>query len=136
MGRILVIGGGVSGLCAAIFSRLSGEEVILCEANENLGGALCGWQREGYHIDNCIHWLTGTNKSSPTYGIWQQVGALGTVPVYQSECLFTYKCVDGEVTLFSDLQKTSVFLDLQYGFYHYYMIQHTKTKYNPQSNFF
>jgi phytoene dehydrogenase-like protein len=77
MAKILIIGGGVAGLSAGIYARLSGHEAVICEKYFVAGGNLTGWQRGEYHIDNCIHWLTGTNKNSSLYSMWEDIGMLG-----------------------------------------------------------
>lgn len=77
MAKVMIIGGGVAGLSAGIYARLSGHEAIVCEKHVIAGGNLTGWSRGGYHIDNCIHWLTGTNKRSIYYKMWEKLGILG-----------------------------------------------------------
>ena len=77
MAKILIIGGGIAGLSAGIYARLSGHEAVICEKHFVAGGNLTGWQRGEYHIDNCIHWLTGTNKNSSLYSMWEDIGMLG-----------------------------------------------------------
>lgn len=90
MAKILIIGGGVAGLSAGIYARMAGHEATIVEKHVIPGGNLTGWSREGYHIDNCIHWLTGTNPASELHKIWLQLGALGNgVGVLQGESLFT-----------------------------------------------
>lgn len=74
---ILIIGGGVSGLTAGIYAQLNGFDSTVIERHTIAGGMLTGWNRKGYHIDNCIHWMTGTNPKKYVYKIWQTVGALG-----------------------------------------------------------
>ena len=105
MAKILIIGAGVSGLSAGIYARLQGHEAIICESHNISGGNLTGWNREGCHIDNCIHWLTGTNPVTETYKMWEELGALGDVEIMQSKSLFT--CYhDGEtLSLTNDLSK-------------------------------
>ena len=53
--KIVVIGGGIAGLTAGIYGLLSGFEVEIYEKNAIPGGECIGWNRKGYHIDNCIH---------------------------------------------------------------------------------
>ena len=55
MARVIITGGGVSGLSAGIYARLSGHEAVIYEAHGVPGGNLTGWDRGGYHIDNCVH---------------------------------------------------------------------------------
>lgn len=90
MAKILIIGGGVAGLAAGIYARMSGHEAVVCEKHFIPGGNLTGWQRGEYHIDNCIHWLTGTNKNSKFYKMWCELGVLGDgVGIVQGNSLFT-----------------------------------------------
>lgn len=77
MAKIVIIGGGVAGLSAGIYARLAGHEAEVYEKHFLPGGNLTGWSRGEYHIDNCIHWLTGTNKSSSLYPMWEDLGILG-----------------------------------------------------------
>lgn len=105
MKRILIIGGGVAGLSAGIFARLHGFEACVFERGEIAGGNLTGWQRGEYHIDNCIHWLTGTNPASATYRLWEELGVLGDVEVMQSESLYTCEVSGERLTLWRDLDR-------------------------------
>lgn len=106
MAKILIIGGGVSGLSAGIYAQMSGHQAIICEKHKITGGNLTGWQRGDYHIDNCIHWLTGTNKHTDTYKMWEELGALGNVNVIQHETLFTCEKDGKKLSLNKDLYKT------------------------------
>ena len=105
MKRILIIGGGVAGLSAGIFARLHGLEACVFERGEVAGGNLTGWQRGEYHIDNCIHWLTGTNPASATYRLWEELGVLGDVEVMQSESLYTCEVAGERLVLWRDLDR-------------------------------
>ena len=105
MADILIIGGGVSGLSAGIYGLLSGHSVTVCEKNAVAGGNLTGWYRGEYYIDNCIHWLTGTNPASKAYGMWKTLGLLGSADVYRPESLYTAECCGIELSLYRDLQK-------------------------------
>ncbi len=105
MAKILIIGGGVSGLATGIYAQMDGHQAIICERGSVAGGNLTGWQRGDYHIDNCIHWLTGTNPATETYKMWEELGALGGVEVYQGETLYTYSQNGHELSLCKDLKK-------------------------------
>lgn len=90
MAKILIIGGGVAGLSAGIYARLAGHSAVVCEKHFLAGGNLTGWDRSGYHIDNCIHWLTGTNPASHLYKMWEDLGVLGDgIEIVQCGSLFT-----------------------------------------------
>ena len=91
MANIIIIGGGVAGLSAGIYAQLNGHHATIYERHFKAGGNLTAWERGGYHIDNCIHWLTGTNPVTKLYKMWTDLGALGNVPVYQAESFFTFE---------------------------------------------
>lgn len=106
MAKIAIVGGGVSGLSAGIYAQLSGHTATICERHYVAGGNLTGWQRGEYHIDNCIHWLTGTNPATEGYRIWETLGALGDVEVYQPPSLYTCEENGTSICLNADLVQT------------------------------
>ena len=67
MKKVIIIGGGISGLTAGILLQKKGFKTVIYEKNNVIGGLCSGWKKDGYFIDNCIHWLTGTNKNSSLY---------------------------------------------------------------------
>ena len=105
--KIIVIGGGIAGLSAGIYARLADFDAVIYEKNPVCGGECIGWNRKGFHIDNCIHWLTGTKKGTPLYDVWKTIGAIDDDTVYAPiNAFFAYK-EDGKVaTLWYDLEKT------------------------------
>lgn len=104
MAKIVIIGGGVSGLSAGIYAQLNGHRAVVYEKHTVAGGNLTGWQRGEYHIDNCIHWLTGTNPATDTYRMWETLGALGgEVEVYQGDVLLTCEYNGRTLSLCRDL---------------------------------
>lgn len=105
MARIIIIGGGVAGLSAGIYAKRNGFDAVVCERHFVAGGNLTGWQRGEYHIDNCIHWLTGTNPNTDTYKIWTELGALGNVPVHQPETLYTVEYRGKRLSLYRNIDK-------------------------------
>ncbi|MBR2904040.1 MAG: NAD(P)/FAD-dependent oxidoreductase [Clostridia bacterium] len=105
MANILIIGGGVSGLSAGIYALMSGHQATICERHAVPGGNLTGWWRGEYHIDNCIHWLTGTNPNTERYKRWEEVGALGDVQVHLGESLYTCEHDGKTMSLYRDLNR-------------------------------
>ena len=105
--KVIVIGGGIAGLSAGIYALLSGFDTVIYEKNAIPGGECIGWNRKGYHIDNCIHWLTGTNKKTELYDVWKTVGALSDDTEYAPLDSFYATCHEGKrVTLWADLERT------------------------------
>ena len=105
--KVVIIGGGVAGLSAGVYARLAGFEAEIYEKNTIPGGECIGWNRKGYHIDNCIHWLTGTKKGTELYDVWKTVGALSDETEYAKVDSFYTSEYKGEVaTLWNDLERT------------------------------
>ncbi|MCM1258508.1 MAG: NAD(P)/FAD-dependent oxidoreductase, partial [Roseburia sp.] len=71
------------------------------------GGECMGWNRKGCHIDNCIHWLTGTKKGTELRKVWETVGALDEHTKFvDGDSFYTSITGDVRVTLWKDLDRT------------------------------
>jgi phytoene desaturase len=105
MKRIVIIGGGVAGLSAGIFARKNGFESVILEKHHALGGECTGWDRQGYHIDGCIHWLVGTKEGTPIRELWDAVGALDGVEIYEPESFMAVEHDGVTVHFHRDLDK-------------------------------
>ena len=57
--RVVVVGGGLAGITAAIALAESGADVTLLEARPRLGGATCSFNRDGLIIDTGQHVFLG-----------------------------------------------------------------------------
>ena len=105
--KIVIIGGGIGGLSAGIYALRSGYDAVIYEKNPVAGGECIGWNRKGCHIDNCIHWLTGTNMNTSLWKIWNTLGAIDeNTPYAETEKFYTTRLGEKEVTLWKDLDRT------------------------------
>ena len=107
MKKVIVIGGGITGLSAGIYLKLNDYDVEILEKNMEIGGACVGWERKGFYIDGCIHWLTGVNKKDSLYKLWRETHAIteNTEIFYQDE--LTKYIFNGQKDLlfYADLEK-------------------------------
>ncbi len=71
--EIVVIGGGIAGLCAAVYAQKSGYQATVFEMHESPGGLATSWRRSGYTFETCLHWLLGANPTSIMYSRWREV---------------------------------------------------------------
>lgn len=104
--RIIIVGGGISGLTAGIYGLDNNFDVEIYEKHKIAGGQCTGWNREGLYIDGCAHWIVGTNPKSDLNIVWKYIHAFNDeTKIYQTEyyCKFD---IDGEiVTFYADLEK-------------------------------
>ena len=103
---IAIIGGGIAGLCAGCYARMNGYETTIFEMHTVPGGVCTAWNRGGYTIDSCIHWLVGSAPGVGYHKLWREVGA---VQDFQMLTLDTYMRVEGEggkaLNLYSDVDR-------------------------------
>ena len=104
MPNLIIIGGGVAGLTAGIYAHLlptSREKAHLTstiyERHTLPGGLLSYWERRGCLLDNCVHWLTGTNDSTPLFRLWQDVGVLSDKVAIHRPAYFMQVEHNGEI---------------------------------------
>ena len=105
MKKVVIIGGGIAGLSAGIFAQKNGFESIILEKHNTLGGECTGWDRQGYHIDGCIHWLVGTKEGTPIRRLWETVGALDGIGIYHPESFLAFEHEGVTVHFYCDLER-------------------------------
>ncbi len=107
MKKVVIIGGGIAGLTAGVLLQKAGFQTEIYEKNALPGGQCTGWKREGYFIDNCIHWLTGTRPGSGLHELWKEIGALGDgIELHKKEMFFSSKLNGETLTFWRDKERT------------------------------
>lgn len=72
-GKILIIGGGIAGLCAAVYARQCGYDAQVLEMNDIPGGLAMSWRRGAYTFETCLHWLLGSRPGAEFHNYWQEL---------------------------------------------------------------
>jgi phytoene dehydrogenase-like protein len=72
-GRIIIVGAGIAGLCAAVYARKCGYDTVVLEQHTEAGGLATSWRREGYTFETCMHWLLGSRPGAPLNATWREV---------------------------------------------------------------
>ena len=106
MDNIIIIGGGVSGLSAGIFAQKAGFKCRIFEKNSDVGGALAAWERNGFLIDGCIHWLTGTNKNTELFDIWKTLNVCDGENTVYTEYFYKSEFENESISFYPDADKT------------------------------
>jgi len=71
--KIIIIGGGIAGLCAAVYAQRCGYQTEVLEMHDSAGGLATSWRRGEYTFETCIHWLLGSNPNGEMYSRWLEV---------------------------------------------------------------
>ncbi|MGC9367512.1 MAG: phytoene desaturase family protein [bacterium] len=103
---VIIIGAGFAGLSAGIYAQMNNYSSEIYEMH-NLPGGLCtSWNRKGYTIDGCIHWLVGSSPKSGMYRLWQEVGVAKGRKFINLEEFKRYECPDGRtLIIYSDIDR-------------------------------
>ena len=86
--KVVIIGGGIAGLCTGVYLRKHGFETEILEMHAVSGGLATAWVRKGYTFENCVHWFVGSAEGKPLNATWKEVFDIGRLrflndPVYQ-----------------------------------------------------
>ncbi|MCL1816391.1 MAG: NAD(P)/FAD-dependent oxidoreductase [Clostridiales bacterium] len=109
--KVIIIGGGIAGLSAGIYSAKCGFEVTVLESHNLAGGNCTSWKRNGYLFEGGMHWLTGSNKNEDLHKMWRYVGALDdSVPIYTPEPFLEYDHQGTPIRLYRDVDTTQKYL--------------------------
>lgn len=104
--RIIIIGGGITGLACGCYLQMNGFESEILEAGTTLGGLCTAWDRGSYVFDGCLRWLMGTQPLSPFHRIWSELGLLPGLRVVSYEEMVRIEGRHGEVlSVPTDLEK-------------------------------
>lgn len=83
--KIQIVGAGIAGLAAGCYAQMNGYESQIYEMHSAPGGLCTAWQRQGYTIDGCIHWLVGSSPDSRFHRLWREVGAIPIQPIHHHD---------------------------------------------------
>jgi len=101
---VIIIGSGMAGLAAGCYARMNGYKTIILELHDKPGGLCTAWQRDGYTVDGCIHWLVGSKPGSALYRVWEELGAVQGREFFYADAYQQYEATDGRVfTLYADI---------------------------------
>jgi phytoene dehydrogenase-like protein len=71
--KIVIVGGGIAGLCAAVYAQQCGYQAQVLEMHDMAGGLATSWRRGAYTFETCLHWLYGSNPNRAMFRLWREV---------------------------------------------------------------
>jgi len=106
MSKIIIIGGGISGLTAGIYAMNAGFDAEIHESHTVAGGLCGGWKRNGHLVAGGVHWLTGIKKSSELRKMWEEVDAINeNTGIFNHDIIVSGKNGGTYHHLYADLTK-------------------------------
>jgi len=94
--KMVIIGGGIAGLCAGVYGRKCGYDVEVLEQHDNAGGLATSWRRGDYTFETCLHWLLGANPERGMHALWREVLDIDRLRFVHPEVFARLETKDGE----------------------------------------
>ncbi|MDP2917799.1 MAG: NAD(P)/FAD-dependent oxidoreductase [Dehalococcoidia bacterium] len=103
---VIIIGAGIAGLSTGCYAQMNGYHTRIFEMHDNPGGLCTAWQRKGYTVDGCLHWLMNSSPGSEMYRLWEELGVVQGQQIINMEQFYRVEGADGKVlTLYCDIDR-------------------------------
>lgn len=107
--KVLIIGAGIAGLSAGCYLQMNGYDTEIFEMNTIPGGLCTSWDKKGFTIDGCLHWLVGSGSGDPFYPLWNELIDMKNLNfVYKEITSRVYDNTGKYIDFYSDLNKLRV----------------------------
>jgi len=108
---MIVIGAGIAGLSAGCYAQMNGYRGRIHEMHTRSGGLCTAWRRQGYTIDYCIHWLSGSKPGGSMYRLWEEIGLVQGLALRDLDETHRYEDADRRaVVVYRHLERTEALL--------------------------
>jgi len=104
--RVVIIGAGISGLCAGNYLQMNGYDTEIFELHSVPGGLCTAWKIKDYTFDFCIHWLVGSSPSESFYALWNELIDMAKLQFVDHEVFFQIEDKEGNtLRVFTDVDR-------------------------------
>ena len=104
--KVKIIGAGIAGLSAGCYLQMNGYDTEIYELHNVPGGLCYAWQRKGYTIEGCIHWLVGSSPADNFYNLWNELIDMKNMEFVDHEEYIRVEDKDGKfIRVFTDVNK-------------------------------
>ena len=104
--KVAIIGGGIAGLCAAIYAQMCGYQTEVFEMHDTAGGLATSWRRNGYTFETCLHWLLGSKPGGQMHAQWAEVFDIDKLTFIYPEEFVRLQTESGEcLHIYSDINR-------------------------------
>jgi phytoene dehydrogenase-like protein len=96
---VLIIGAGIAGLTAGCYAQMSGLQSRIIERHHLPGGLCTAWERKGYVLEGCIHYLFGCGEGQPFNRLWQELQVTDHIQFIHHDELMRVIGADGQTLI-------------------------------------
>ncbi|MFF7095403.1 phytoene desaturase family protein [Streptomyces rubradiris] len=90
-------------MAAGCYAQMNGMDTRIFEKHVLPGGCCTAWSRDGYLLDYCIEWLSGTAPGTAAHQVWRELGALDGKTITHFDLFNRVVDVDGRsVSFYND----------------------------------
>ena len=105
-GKMIIVGGGIAGLCTAVYAQRCGYHTEVFEMHDSAGGLATNWRRGDYTFETCLHWLAGSNPNSLMHSRWREVFDIDQLRFLQPKEFVRLETEHGEsLSIYSDVDR-------------------------------
>lgn len=104
--KIVIVGGGIAGLCAAVYALKCGYEVEVLEMHDMAGGLAMSWRRGPYTFETCLHWLVGSNRGGEFHAQWREIFDIDRLTFIEPEEFVRIQSEEGDsLTIYTNVDR-------------------------------
>ena len=104
--KVIIIGAGIAGLTAGIHLQRNGYDTEIYELHSLPGGLCTAWERKGYTIDGCLHWLVASGPGDEFYHLWDELIDMKNLKCHEYDTYLTVEDGAGKtITVYTDIDK-------------------------------
>jgi len=100
--KVIIIGGGIAGLCTGVYLRKCGFETEILEMHTISGGLATAWKKGGYIFENCVHWLVGSKEGGQLNAAWKEVFDIGRLKFFENPVFEVVERGAHRITIYRD----------------------------------
>jgi phytoene dehydrogenase-like protein len=100
--KVLVVGGGIAGLCTGVYLRRLGFDTEILEMHAISGGLATAWTKDGFTFENCIHWLVGSKDGGQLNAGWKEVFDIGRLEFFDDAVFQVLERGADRITIYRD----------------------------------
>ena len=104
--HVLIIGGGIAGLCVGIYLKKNGFDTEILEMHGITGGLATGWKRNGYTFETCIHWLVGSKAGGDLNETWKEVCDIDRIRFHYNDIFQRVEIGGQNCSIYREIDKT------------------------------